>query len=349
MKKPGIFRLSNYSLALVILAIVSAVSSAQETPKRSSTAKNKAAAASKPSTKKPTISAGKSKNTPTEPLSKLDQMFVDAWKEAGTAQAAMATDAEFVRRVYLDTIGRVPTVEEARAALAMNLSTRKGRRQLVESLLEHPDYPRNFALILRNALIGRNPMGGRDVDAPAFETWLRQQILQNVAWDKMVREMLAGEGASNENGAVNYILSWARFGGSSLADENAATALTGKTTRAFLGLQIQCTQCHDHFLNSTWKQNDFWGINAFFLGMQREEVAQNDLEGNDNNRQRHYILNISRRRPGACSSGGMPPAPACHRFISAVLRCRISKKSRGEMRWPTTSSIKIAARWPGPL
>jgi hypothetical protein len=290
MKKPGIFRLSNYSLALVILAIASAVSSAQETPKRSSTAKNKAAAASKPSTKKPTISAGKSKNTPTEPLSKLDQMFVDAWKEAGTAQAAMATDAEFVRRVYLDTIGRVPTVEEARAALAMNLSTRKGRRQLVESLLEHPDYPRNFALILRNALIGRNPMGGRDVDAPAFETWLRQQILQNVAWDKMVREMLAGEGASNENGAVNYILSWARFGGSGLADENAATALTGKTTRAFLGLQIQCTQCHDHFLNSTWKQNDFWGINAFFLGMQREEVAQNDLEGNNNNRQRQYIL-----------------------------------------------------------
>lgn len=225
-----------------------------------------------------------------EPLGELDQMFVAAWKADETAQAKPATDVEFVRRIYLDTIGRVPTLEEAKSSLAMNLSTRKGRRRLTETLLEHPDYPKNFALILRNALIGRNPMGGRDVDAPAFETWLRQQILQNEPWDKMVREMVAGEGASNENGAVNYILSWARFGGSRLADENAATALTGKTTRVFLGLQIQCTQCHDHFLNSTWKQNDFWGINAFFLGLEREELPQNDLEGNNNNRMRHYVL-----------------------------------------------------------
>jgi hypothetical protein len=225
-----------------------------------------------------------------EPPSELDQMFVAAWKAEETLQAKPATDVEFVRRIYLDTIGRVPTLEEAKTALEMNLSTRKGRRRLTETLLEHPDYPKNFALILRNALIGRNPMGGRDVDAPAFETWLRQQILQNEPWDKMVREMVAGEGASNENGAVNYILSWARFGGSRLADENAATALTGKTTRVFLGLQIQCTQCHDHFLNSTWKQNDFWGINAFFLGLEREELPQNDLEGNNNNRMRHYVL-----------------------------------------------------------
>ena len=232
----------------------------------------------------------RSKTQATEPPSPLDQMFLTAWNEAGTAQAGMASDVEFIRRIYLDTIGRVPTLDESKSAVALQVTTRKGRRQLVEKLLEHPEYPRNFAVILRNALIGRNPMGGRDVDAPAFETWLRQQILQNVAWDKVVREMLAGEGASNENGAVNYILAWARFGGSGLADENAATALTGKTTRVFLGLQIQCTQCHDHFLNSTWKQNDFWGINAFFLGLQREELPQNDLEGNNNNRQMHYIL-----------------------------------------------------------
>lgn len=240
--------------------------------------------------KKPAASATSKAAESTEPLSELDQKFVDAWKEADTQQAKFATDVEFVRRIYLDTIGRVPSLDEARAALEMGLNTRKGRRQLTEALLEHPDYPKNFALLLRNATIGRNPMGGRDVDAPAFEAWLRQQILQNEPWDKMVREMLAGEGASNENGAVNYILAWARFGGSGLADENAATALTGKTTRVFLGLQIQCTQCHDHFLNSTWKQNDFWGINAFFLGLQREELPQDDLEGNNNNRMRHYIL-----------------------------------------------------------
>lgn len=286
------------STILNLMVIVAATSSnlvySQQQPKRSQptakTAQTSKKVASTEKQKNAEQLVTRSKTKATEPPSPFDQMFLDAWKEAGTIQAEQATDVEFVRRIYLDTIGRIPTLDEARSSLAMNLSTRKGRRQLVEKLLEHPEYPRNFAVILRNALIGRNPMGGRDVDAPAFETWLRQQILQNVAWDKMVREMLAGEGPSNENGAVNYILAWARFGGSGLADENAATALTGKTTRVFLGLQIQCTQCHDHFLNSTWKQNDFWGINAFFLGMQREELPQNDLEGNNNNRQMHYVL-----------------------------------------------------------
>lgn len=225
-----------------------------------------------------------------EPLNDLDKLFVEAWQAEGVTPAELAPDFAFVRRIYLDTIGRVPSLDEARAALALDLSNRKGRRRLVETLLDHPDYPRNFALLLRNALIGRNPMGGRDVNGPAFETWLRQQLLQNQPWDGMVREMIAGEGSSKENGAVNYILAHARFGGSRLADENAATALTGKTTRVFLGLQIQCTQCHDHFLNNTWKQNDFWGINAFFLGVEREELPRNDLTKGDNNTPEGFIL-----------------------------------------------------------
>ena len=260
---------------------------------RSKTAEAKSADAPKTDPAKPTRVKPAGKNTAiafAEPLNDLDKIFVEAWKAEGVAPAELAPDVAFVRRIYLDTIGRVPSLDEAKSALALDLTTRKGRRRLVDSLLEHPDYPKNFALILRNALIGRNPMGGRDVNGPAFETWLRQQLLQNQPWDGMVREMIAGEGSSKENGAVNYILAHARFGGSRLADENAATALTGKTTRVFLGLQIQCTQCHDHFLNKTWKQNDFWGINAFFLGVEREELPRDDLTKGDNNRPEGFIL-----------------------------------------------------------
>ncbi len=258
--------------------------------------KAKTEKSAKVKTVEPKVSKGKvsgGKNSAVafaEPLNDLDRQFVEAWKEAGVWPSELSSDVVFVRRVYLDTIGRVPSLDEAKAALAMGMGDRKGRRRLVEQLLEHPDYPRNFALLLRNALIGRNPMGGRDVNGPAFETWLRQQILQNQPWDKMVRELIAGEGSSKENGAVNYILAHARFGGSRLADENAATALTGKTTRVFLGLQIQCTQCHDHFLNNVWKQNDFWGINSFFLGLEREDLPRDDTQKGDNNRPEGFIV-----------------------------------------------------------
>lgn len=281
-------------------------------------------------------SAGAGKNavrsTPmafAEPLSELDARIVEAWKAENVTPAPVADEYAWMRRVHLDLIGRVPTLEEAEAALAMGLSQKKGRRQLVESLLEHPDYPKRFAQIWRNVLIGRNPMGGQDVNGPAFETWLRSQLLQNRPWDAMVKDLIAGEGSSKDEGAVNYILAHARFGGSRLADRNAATALTGKTTRVFLGLQIQCTQCHDHFLNSTWKQNDFWGVNAFFLGLEREELPRDDTAKADRNRPAGFIIRdvpttdwsmFDRRN---ATAGSLPPL-----YIGGVEMPDYEKKSR---------------------
>lgn len=264
-----------------------------------------------------------------EPLSELDARIVDAWKAENVTPAPVADEYAWMRRVHLDLIGRVPTLEEAETALAMGLSQKKGRRQLVESLLEHPDYPKRFAQIWKNVLIGRNPMGGRDVNGPAFETWLRSQLLQNRPWDAMVKDLIAGEGSNKDAGAVNYILAHARFGGSRLADRNAATALTGKTTRVFLGLQIQCTQCHDHFLNSTWKQNDFWGVNAFFLGLEREELPRDDTARVDRNRPAGFIVRdvpttdwsmFDRRN---ATAGSLPPL-----YIGGVEMPDYEKKSR---------------------
>lgn len=274
--------------------------------------------------------AGRSNATAfAEPHSELDAKIVAVWKEAAATPAPVADEYAWMRRVHLDLIGRVPTLEEADAALAMGLSQKKGRRQLVEALLEHPDYPRHFSQIWRNVLIGRNPMGGRDVNGPAFETWLRTQLLQNRPWEAMVKDLIAGEGSNKDAGAVNYILAHARFGGARLADRNAATALTGKTTRVFLGLQIQCTQCHDHFLNSTWKQNDFWGMNAFFLGLEREELPRDDTARGDQNRPPGFIVRdtpttdwsmFDRRN---ATAGSLPPL-----YIGGVEMPDYEKKSR---------------------
>ena len=76
-------------------------------------------------------------------------------------------------------------------------------------------------------------------------------------------------GSNKENGAVNYVLAHLEFG---------AVPLTSRTTRLFLGQQIQCTQCHDHPSND-WKQIDFWGINAFFKGIKTEHVRKSNATG----------------------------------------------------------------------
>jgi hypothetical protein len=84
-----------------------------------------------------------------------------------------------------------------------------------------------------------------------------------------VRDLVSSTGSNKENGAVNYVLAHLEFD---------AVPLTSRTTRLFLGQQVQCTQCHDHPSND-WKQMDFWGINAFFKGMRAERVTAPSATG----------------------------------------------------------------------
>ena len=102
------------------------------------------------------------------------------------------------------------------------------------------------------------------VDRGALSSWLRKQFAADRPWNEVVRELVSSTGSNKENGAVNYVLAHLEFD---------AVPLTSRTTRLFLGQQIQCTQCHDHPSND-WKQVDFWGINAFFKGMRAENVTK---------------------------------------------------------------------------
>ncbi len=108
------------------------------------------------------------------------------------------------------------------------------------------------------------------VNRPSLNNWLRKQFSSDRPWNEIVHELVSATGSNKENGAVNYVLAHLEFG---------AVPLTSKTTRLFLGEQIQCTQCHDHPSNN-WKQGDFWGINAFFKGIRTEQVTRpNDTGG----------------------------------------------------------------------
>ena len=195
----------------------------------------------------------------------LDRMIKEAWDEAKIKPSKIAPEPEFLRRAYLDLLGRVPNIQEATAYLE-NRDPAK-RTKLVEYLLAHSDYPKNFGNIWTVNLIGRQRQE-RQVDRAALSSWLRRQFADNRAWDKVAFDLITAKGSNKENGAVNFTLAHM---------EGGAVPLTSMTTRVFLGQQIQCTQCHDHPSND-WKQADFWGANAFFKGLiQRTVRKTNDV------------------------------------------------------------------------
>ena len=201
----------------------------------------------------------------------IDRLLESSWKKAGVNPAKPATDEEYLRRVYLDLLGRIPDVQEARAFLQTRETDK--REKLVDFLLEHADYPKNFATQWTILLIGRGNQG-RMVDRGALSSWLRKQFAANRPWNDVVFDLVTAAGSNKQNGAVNYILAHLEFD---------AVPLTSRTTRLFLGRQIQCTQCHDHPSNA-WKQGDFWGINAFFKGLKAEQktaVNETGLEAYD--------------------------------------------------------------------
>jgi hypothetical protein len=222
---------------------------------------------------KPGVSPGR---TTGAKLDYIDSMLKESWEENNVKPSKRSSDEEFLRRAYLDVLGRIPNIREANVFLHV-AEKGKGkdkekegdkRVKLVEYLLADVDYPKNFATQWKVILLGRK-MQQREVNANALTSWLRRQFLENRPWNEMAREILTATGSNKENGAVNYTLAHMAEG---------AVNLTSITTRVFLGQQIQCTQCHDHPSND-WKQADFWGINAFYKGLKREEVRTANAAG----------------------------------------------------------------------
>ncbi|MEQ8209922.1 MAG: DUF1553 domain-containing protein [Lacipirellulaceae bacterium] len=199
----------------------------------------------------------------------IDDLITRGWKEYGFAPSKEATDTEWCRRLYLDVLGRIPTVEELESFTNQKRTADRDEK-LVEKLLgpEYVDeYARNWTTIWTNTLIGRT--GGTDRRAltsrPGMMQYLERVLLENKPYHLMARDLITATGDArpdmeNFNGAVNFLVE--------KLDENGVQA-TAKTSQIFLGMNVQCTQCHNHPFNE-YQQNQFWELNAFFRQTRNE-------------------------------------------------------------------------------
>ena len=165
---------------------------------------------------------------------------------------ADATDEQFVRRIYLDAIGRIPTAEEAATFLADTTPMKEKRAKLIDKLLYSPGYTMQMYNWMGDMLRAKDTFG-KNVPTFTFQDWLKDQLHADRTWDSLVRAMLTADGRICDNGATGFLLYDAQ-----MPLDGVSNLLT-----TFLGANVACAQCHDHPL-ADWKQRDFYQMAAFF-------------------------------------------------------------------------------------
>ncbi len=189
----------------------------------------------------------------------INQAVRAGWQDAQLAASPQATDGEWCRRVFLDLIGRIPTIDELDAFVNDSTDTKKLR--LVDRLLgdEYVDeYARSWTDVWTTILIGRDTDNDL-VSRPGMRQYLRRALSKNLPYDQFVQQLVTASGSNspgspNFNGATNFL-------SGKLADNGIQAA--ARTAQVFLAMHVQCTQCHNHPFNKG-KQNQFWEFNAFF-------------------------------------------------------------------------------------
>jgi hypothetical protein len=175
--------------------------------------------------------------------------------------APLTNDVEYVRRIYFDLIGKPPTPDQV--VVFVRDHAKNKREMLIDSLLSQPDFARNWAKYWRDVIKfhATNENLAR-VRFDVFEDWLAKQLGASKPWDEIVASMITASGRNDENGAV----------GLSLAYEAQPVEMAGEVSRIFMGVQIQCAQCHDHKTDS-WKRLQFHEFAAFFVGVRPRPVV----------------------------------------------------------------------------
>lgn len=209
---------------------------------------------------KPSLPAGK-RHKPSQVAIGIDQHIENRLQANKLSPSPPADDIEFLRRIFLDLAGRVPTATEARAFLDDESNNK--RAALIDQLLESPDFGKQMGRIWRDWICppelpsdmnsGKQP----HQEARRMGSWIADQVNANYSWDHIVRNLLSARGEIKDHPQMIF------YG---LVGQNAQATPDGSARSIgslFMGVQIGCAQCHDDPYRD-WSQKEFWSLAAFF-------------------------------------------------------------------------------------
>lgn len=206
-------------------------------------------------------------------VQQLDDEFASFWYEQGIETAARADNLQVARRMSLALVGTVPSLEELRA-----LNLVPPERQL-DVWLRHLLSDRRFGDYVGERL-ARAYVGTEDGPFIVFRrrrfvSWLSDQLMENRPYDELVRMLISDRGTWTGSPAVNFITV---TNSTNEKDQPDPARLAARTTRAFLGVRLDCMQCHDDNLGGDWKQSDFHQLAAFFAEARSSGLGIQDSE-----------------------------------------------------------------------
>jgi hypothetical protein len=192
----------------------------------------------------------------------VDEEISKALKKKSIEAASQATDAELVRRIYLDVLGRIPTADETTRYL--DDSQEDKHHRLIDELLAHEEMPAYWRTVVDEWLNGG--LLERDFGRDGFLAYLEQAIKTNKRWNTIAREMLVADLSDEQQRSATYFLATRLRKGDKV--EKIDRMASGVATVLF-GVQLQCAKCHDHPFVDQWKQDHYYGL-AAFLGRTQE-------------------------------------------------------------------------------
>jgi hypothetical protein len=182
----------------------------------------------------------------------IDRHIEAGWQGSKTNGNSICSDAEFARRLYLDFIGRVPTLAERESFLVDGGANK--RERLIDQLLTSREHAEHLAEVYDAILIGRTSREELSKRSEAgWVEYLEESVRENKRWDRVAEEILLAR--SEEELGANWYL---------YARKEKPEAIAEAVSKDFFGVRIDCAQCHDHPLSSEILQKHYWGLVAFF-------------------------------------------------------------------------------------
>jgi hypothetical protein len=230
----------------------------------------------------------------------IDHKINEVLERDDIRPAELSDDEEFLRRVYLDTVGQLPTRDEYRAFMADDREDKRAR--LIDTLLQDARFGRHMGDLWGNIIVGRT---GQDNAAGnhLFVLWLSEQINQGVPFKDIIYEIVTAQGDASSNPAVIPLTRLQPF---RVADA------AGNLTRTLTGVQIQCAECHDHPYEEAWTEQTFNGVASFFSPVR--------VNNNNQSFPRNPVVSDNPNRPRLPATSGRNLPPQAQARLAEAMR-----------------------------